>query len=337
MKIWEINEKFGIENLKLNDAEEPRPGPGQVKLRMLAASLNYRDLVIVQGEYGKVIKPPVVPVSDGMGEVVEVGEGVTKFKVGDRLCPIFFPDWLEGEATGGTLRQDRALGSSRNGMLCEFAVVAQERAVQVPDYLSDVEAATLPCAGVTAWNALMHGRPIMPKETVLIQGTGGVSVIALQLAKAMGANAIVISSSDEKLERAKKLGADATVNYRQFEDWHKEVVKICAGGVDRVIEVGGAETLPKSLKAVRAGGTISLVGILSGGKAAIELALVVMRFIRLDGITVGSRSDFESMLRTMNHVKLRPEVGLTVPFREVPAAFEKVREGGTFGKICVSY
>lgn len=336
MKVWEIAGDFGLQNLRLTDAPEPVPGHGEVKLRMLAASINYRDLVVVEGNYGKAIRPPVVPLSDGVGEVVAVGPGVTRLRVGDRVCPTFFPDWTGGAPRDSAIQLQRSRGASRDGTLCEALVVDERAAVKVPDYLSNVEAATLPCAGVTAWNALTYGRPTLPGDTVLIQGTGGVSVFALQFAAAMGARAIVISSSDEKLDRARALGASEVVNYRTTPEWHQVVRRFLPEGVDRIVEVGGADTVPRSIKCIRTGGVIAMVGVLSGGRAAIDLPLIVMRFIRLEGITVGSTEHFEAMVKAMAHARIRPQIGAVVPFDQAPLAFEKIKAGGTFGKICVT-
>jgi len=335
MRAWEISSEFGLSNLRLVELPEPTPTAGQVKLRMLAASINYRDLVVVEGAYGRAVKAPVIPMSDGVGEVIDVGPEVTRFRVGDRVCPTFFPDWLHGEPREEVMRLDSGLGASRAGTLCEVMVVNEQSAVRVPDYLTNEEAATLPCAGLTAWNALTYGRQVRPGDLVLIQGTGGVSTFALQFAKLMGARVIVTSSSDEKLGRAKELGADETLNYRTFPEWHQEVKKNHAGGVDRIIEVGGADTLARSLKCVRVGGVLAMVGVLSGAKPPLDLPLVVMRFVRLEGITVGSREHFEAMLRALDQSKLRPCVEVVIPFKEAPSAFERVKAGGTFGKICV--
>ena len=336
MKAWEISEAFGLANLRLTEAPEPVPGHGQVKLRMRAASINYRDLVVVEGNYGRAIKPPVVPMSDGVGEVVALGAGVNRLKLGDRVCPTFFPDWTCGAPRDSVMQLDRARGASRNGTLCEFLAVDERSAVKVPDYLTDVEAATLPCAGVTAWNALTYGTPTRPGDTVLVQGTGGVSVFALQFATLMGARVIVTSSSDEKLDRARALGATDVVNYRSTPEWHQEVRRFLPDGVDRIVEVGGADTVSRSIKCVRMGGVIAMIGVLSGGKSAIDLPLVVMRFIRLEGITVGSTEHFEAMLKAMTQARMRPQIGAVVPFDQAPAAFEKIKAGGTFGKICVT-
>ena len=309
MKVWQIADSFGLENLRQTEMAEPSPGLGEIKIRIQAASLNYRDLIIVEGKYGKVIKPPIVPLSDAVGQVVEIGPDVTRFKVGDRACPIFFQDWIAGEPREDILRQETALGTSLNGVLGEFKISSEQCAVRVPEYLTDEEAAALPCAAVTAWNALTYGQPVRPGETVLIQGTGGVAIFALQFSKMMGARVVIMSSSEDKMVKAIELGADAAINYRTTEAWHHEVRRSVPSGVDRVIEVGGGDTLDKSLKSVRAGGTISLVGVLSGGKALIDLPLVVMRRVRLEGITVGSRSDFEAMLRAMEYAELRPQIG----------------------------
>lgn len=336
MKVWKITEQFGLGNLRLTEAPEPMPGHGQVKLRMLAASINYRDLVVIEGNYGKAIKPPVVPMSDGVGEVVALGPGVRRLKLGDRVCPTFFPDWTCGKPRDGVMQLDGARGASGNGTLCEFLVTDERSTVKVPDYLSNEEAATLPCAGVTAWNALTYGTPTLPGDTVLVQGTGGVSVFALQFATMMGARVIVTSSSDEKLERARALGASDVVNYRSTPEWHQEVRRILPDGVDRIVEVGGADTVSRSIKCVRMGGVIAMIGVLSGARSAIDLPLVVMRFIRLEGITVGSTEHFEAMVKAMAHARIRPQIGAVLPFDQAPLAFEKIKAGGTFGKICVT-
>jgi len=336
MKVWEITERFGLENLRLTEAPEPMPGHGQVKLRMLAASINYRDLVVIEGNYGRAIKPPVVPMSDGVGEVVALGPGVKRLKLGDRVCPTFFPDWTCGKPRDNVMQLDGARGASGNGTLCEFLVADERSTVKVPDYLSNEEAATLPCAGVTAWNALTYGTPTLPGDTVLVQGTGGVSVFALQFATMMGARVIVTSSSDEKLERARALGASDVVNYRSTPEWHQEVRRILPEGVDRIVEVGGGDTVSRSIKCVRMGGVIAMIGVLSGARSAIDLPLIVMRFIRLEGITVGSTEHFEAMVKAMAHARIRPQIGAVLPFDQAPLAFEKIKAGGTFGKICVT-
>lgn len=336
MKVWEIAGQFGLENLRLTDAPEPVPGHGEVKLRMLAASINYRDLVVVEGNYGRAIRPPVVPLSDGVGEVVALGPGVGRLKLGDRVCPTFFPDWTCGQPHDSVMQMHRARGAAQNGTLCEALVVDERATVKVPDYLSHEEAATLPCAGVTAWNALTYGRPTLPGESVLIQGTGGVSIFALQFAAMMGARVIVTSSSDEKLDRARALGASEVVNYRTTPEWHQEVRRFLPEGVDRIVEVGGADTVARSIKCVRMGGVIAMIGVLSGARSAIDLPLVVMRFIRLEGITVGSTEHFEAMVKAMTHARLRPQVGAVLPFEQAPQAFEKIKAGGTFGKICIT-
>lgn len=336
MKVWEITAGFGLDQLRLGDAPEPEPGPGEIKLRLLAASINYRDLVVVEGNYGRAIKPPVVPLSDGVGEVVAVGPGATRFRPGDRVCPSFFPDWTGGGPRDAVMRLERARGASRNGTLAEYLVVDERSPVRVPDYLSDTEAATLPCAGLTAWNALTYGTRTMPGDTVLVQGTGGVSIFALQFGVMLGARVVVTSSSDDKLERAKALGASDVVNYRRQPEWHQEVRRLLPDGVDRIVEVGGAETVARSIKCVRTGGTIAMIGVLSGARGAVDLPLVVMRFIRLEGITVGSSEHFEAMVKAMAHARLRPQIGAVLPFDRAREAFDLIKAGGTFGKICVT-
>ena len=219
MKVWEIAGQFGLENLRLTEGPEPVPGHGQVKLRMLAAAINYRDLVVVEGNYGRAIRPPVVPMSDGVGEVVALGPGVGRLKLRDRVCPTFFPDWTCGPPHDSVMQLHRARGAAQNGTLCEALVVDERAAVKVPDYLSHEEAATLPCAGVTAWHALMvAGTPLKAGDSVLTLGTGGVSLHALQFAKVAGASVICTSSSEEKQARLQQLGAAATINYKTYPD-----------------------------------------------------------------------------------------------------------------------
>jgi NADPH:quinone reductase-like Zn-dependent oxidoreductase len=335
MKVWEIGEAFGLDNLAQAERAEPEPRPGQVKLRMLAASLNYRDLVVIQGQYGRHIRPPLIPLSDGVGEVVAVGEGVTRIAVGDRVTPLFFQGWIGGaptaEVTGPT-----TTGGPLDGTLAEFMVLSADSVVRVPGNLSDEGAATLPCAALTAWSALVTWGGVRPGETVVIQGTGGVSLFALQFAKMLGATAIVTSSSDAKLERARDLGADHTINYRETEDWDKAVKALVdRDGADHVVEVGGADTLARSVRCVRVGGMISLIGVLSGGTAEIALPLVLMRNVRVQGVTVGSREGHEAMARAIGAHGLKPVVDRVFGFDEVPAALAHLASGKHFGKVCV--
>ena len=333
MRAVEIRGAFGLDNLVLTERPDPRPGFGQVLLRMRAASLNYRDLLMVQGKYNPKQKLPLIPCSDGVGEVVELGEGVSRVRVRDRVCPIFAQQWLAGEPTREKARS--TLGGPLDGTLAELMAVDQEGLVKVPDHLTDEEAASLPCAAVTAWNALMAGG-VKAGDTVLVQGTGGVSLFALQFAKALGARVIATSSSDRKLDRVREMGAAETINYRETPDWGARAKELTGGvGVDLVVEVGGAGTLDQSLRAVRFGGAISLIGNLAGIDAQVRLTLIFMQHVRMLGIFVGSRESFEAMNRAIAVHGLRPVVDRVFPLEEARAAFELMGAGGHFGKICI--
>ena len=334
MRTWEIQSGFGLANLRLAERPDPRPGPGQVLIRVRAVSLNYRDLLMVEGKYNPKQKLPLIPCSDGAGEVVAIGEGVTRVRPGDRVCGIFAQRWIAGEPDRERLRS--TLGGPLDGMLAELVALPEEGVVVVPPHLTWEEAATLPCAGVTAWSALVtHGR-LTAGDTVLLQGTGGVSIIALQLAQLLGLRALITSSSDEKLERARQLGASGLINYRQKPEWSGAVRDLTGGaGVDLVVEVGGAGTLEQSLRSVRMGGTVCLIGNLAGLMAQVPLALVFMQQVRLQGILVGHREGFEAMNRAIAQHGMRPVVDRTVPFEDAPAAFELMAASGHFGKICI--
>lgn len=327
--------QFGIEHLQFVERDEPRPGDGEVLIRVRAASLNYRDMMIAKGQYNPRMRLPAVPLSDAAGEVVEVGSGVERFRTGDRVAPAFMPAWVDGELDETKSRS--ALGAGGAGVGAEYVVFHEQSVVHIPDHLSYEEAACLPCAGVTAWNALVSSGHLRPDETVLLQGTGGVSVFALQFAKLMGASVIATSSSDAKLERVVGLGADATVNYRDTPEWDKRAKEITKGrGVDHVVEVGGAGTLPKSFKAVRMGGTISMIGVLSGA-TEVSIVPVFMRHIRLQGIFVGSREIFEDMNRAITAHQVRPVVDRVFPLRELASAMGYMESGAHFGKVCLAY
>lgn len=334
MKAWEIAESFGLENLRRVERPDPEPGPREVAVQLRARSLNFRDLLMVRGKYNPRQRLPLVPLSDGVGEVVAVGEGVQRVKVGDRVSPIFAQRWIAGRPTKTELRS--TLGGPVDGTLCERMVCDEQAVVHVPEHLSDEQAATLPCAAVTAWSALVtHGR-VAAGETVLVQGTGGVSVFALQLAKLLGARVIATSSSDAKLERVRTLGADETINYRTTPDWGKAAAKLAGGdGVDHVVEVGGAGTLDQSIRAVRPGGTISLIGVLAGGAAPVNLTPVLMQDIRVQGVLVGHRQSFEAMVRAVAHHRLEPVVDRVFGFDEAPAAFEYLASQKHIGKVCL--
>jgi NADPH:quinone reductase-like Zn-dependent oxidoreductase len=334
VRAWEIQSGFGLANLRLAERPDPRPGPGQVLIRVRAVALNYRDLLTAEGKYNPKQKLPLIPCSDGAGEVVAVGDGVTRVNPGDRVCGIFAQRWIAGEPSRDKLRS--TLGGPFDGMLAELVVLSEEGVVVVPPHLTDEEAATLPCAGLTAWSALVtHGR-LTAGDTVLLQGTGGVSTFALQLAQLLGVRALITSSSDEKLERARELGASGQINYRKTPDWSGAVRELTGGaGVDLVVEVGGAGTLEQSLRSVRMGGTVCLIGNLAGTVAQLPLTLIFMQQVRVQGILVGHREGFEAMNRAIAQHGMRPVIDRTVPFDEAPAAFEQMAAGGHFGKICV--
>lgn len=334
MKAWRFTDGFGPENLKIVELPEPAPGPGEAVVRVRACSLNYRDLAVMRGAYGSGVKAPLIPLSDGAGEVVAVGPGVARVKPGDRIAAIFMQDWLTGAAPDDA-GANSALGGSINGMMAEKVCMKAEGLVHVPEHLSFEEAATLPCAAVTAWNALFRSGQVRSGESVLLQGTGGVSIFALQFAKLAGARVIATSSSDAKIERVKKMGADATVNYKTTPDWDKPVRQLTGGlGVDHVVEVGGAGTLPISSKAVRRGGHIALIGVLAG-RGEFDPRLMMLKSARLQGIYVGSREMFEEMNRAISLAALRPVIDRVFEFGELKEALQHLESGAHFGKICV--
>jgi len=332
MKVFEIQKTFGLDSLVLAERRDPVPGPRQVLLRVRAVSLNYRDLLVVKGSYYPKQPLPLIPLSDALGDVLGIGDGVTRVKVGDRVSPIFCQKWLAGPASRAKLLS--ALGGPLDGTLAEQMIVDEEGLVKVPDHLSDEEAATLPCAAVTAWSALVEQGGLRAGDTLLTLGTGGVSIFALQIAKRLGARVIVTSSSDAKLERAKSLGADEIVNYQATPDWDRKVKELTGGvGADHVLEVGGGGTFAKSVRAVRVAGQISLIGVLSGNTTEVNLAPILMQNIRVQGVIVGSRETFEGLNRAVGLHRLRPVVDRVFPFAEARQAFEHMAGQGHFGKI----
>lgn len=335
MKALEIQNTFGLDSLILAERPEPTPGYGQVLIKLRAVSLNYRDLMVVKGLYNPKLPLPMIPFSDGVGEVVAVGEGVTRVKIGDRVAGTFFQKWLSGELTEA--KAQSALGGAIDGLLTQYAVLDEDGVVHVPEYLTDEEGATLPCAAVTAWNALITSGGVKAGDTVLVQGTGGVSIFALQFAQLLGARVIATSSSDEKLESVRQLGAWETINYQQTPDWGKKVQELTAIGVDYVVEVGGAGTLNQSLRAVRYGGQISLIGVLSGGSGEISTASILRKNVRVQGIYVGSREMFKAMNKAIAFHKLYPVVDRVFPFSEAPEALKYMESGAHFGKICIRF
>jgi NADPH:quinone reductase-like Zn-dependent oxidoreductase len=334
MRAWEIQERFGLDALALVERAAPEPGPGQVAVRVRAASLNYRDLLALEGSYNPKQALPLVPVSDGAGEVTAVGPGVDRVKVGDRVAGAFNQAWVSGPPRREHVRS--SLGGPLDGLLAEEVVLDAEGVVEVPAHLSFEEASTLPCAAVTAWNALVEQGGLAAGQSVLVLGTGGVALFALQIARSLGARVILTSSSDAKLERARELGVTDTVNYATTPDWDKRVKELTDGvGVDIVLELGGAGTLARSLRAVRVGGQVGLIGSLSGLDATLNLALVFMRGVRLQGILVGSRDMFEAMNRVIEREVIRPVIDRVFDFSEVPEAFAHLKSQAHFGKIVV--
>jgi NADPH:quinone reductase-like Zn-dependent oxidoreductase len=336
MRVYELRD-WALEHLCTAERPAPLAGPGQVLLRMRAASLNYRDLVVLRRGYGALTGTlPLVPVSDGVGEVVALGAGATRLRIGERVCPLFAPEWLSGAPTAARLA--RTLGGPLDGVMAELMAIDEQSVVEAPAHVDDVQAATLPCAALTAWSALVTHGALKAGERVLVQGTGGVAVFALQFAKLAGAHVSVISSSDEKLERVRALGADDVLNYRRTPEWGQALRSRVGGeGFDHVIDVGGEQTLPQSLRAVRAGGTISLIGVLSGGKLDVRLGPVVTRQVRLQGITVGNRDGFEAMARAIEQHRLVPVVDRVFDFDALPEALRYLERGAHFGKICLRF
>lgn len=323
---------FGLENVTLTTQPDPVPGPGQVLVRVRAVSLNYRDLLVAKGLYNPRMPLPRIPCSDAAGEVVAVGEGAQSVKPGARVCGTFLQDWDDGPLSEAAART--ALGGDIDGVLSELVLFRERGVAPIPPHLSFEEAATLPCAAVTAWNALTTGFDAAGK-TVLLQGTGGVSIFALQFAKALGAKVFITSGSDEKLARALQLGADAGTNHRTNPDWDKWAKQQTGGaGVDLVVEVGGAGTLERSVKATRYGGRIALIGVLAGGTGFNPLTMM-MRGIALQGIYVGSRAMALAMNRLIEQKQLRPVIDRVFPFEAAAEAYRHLEAAGHFGKVVI--
>ncbi len=334
MNAYHITGTDGLNSLHAVSLPDPTPGPGEVLVRLRATCLNYRDYMNVMGIRGVTGPIPRIPCSDGAGEVAAVGAGVTQFLPGDRVVCPFMPSWLEGEFSQH--HSSQALGGAVDGLLRELAVIRAESLLSVPAYLSLEEAATLPCAAVTAWDSLHCRGGLKSGETVLVLGTGGVSIFALQFAKLAGARVLATTSSDAKAKRLLALGADAVHNYKSDPDWDKWALQQTGGvGVDKVVEIGGAETLNRSIKATRFGGHIALIGVLTGTSAEVQTVQILRKGVRLDGIYVGSREMFEQMLAEMERVKLKPVIDSTFEFHDARAAFQRIQSGQHFGKIVI--
>jgi NADPH:quinone reductase-like Zn-dependent oxidoreductase len=333
VQAWQIN-RFGLDALRSVELPDQQPGPGEVLVRWRAQSLNYRDLVIVQGTYLPNLPLPFTPLSDAAGEVVAVGAGVTAWKSGNRVIGQYIQSWLEGAPTPENTRL--ALGAPLPGVLSEYSVLPAQGLVPLPEYLSFEEGATLPITAVTAWNALFSHGDLAPGSTVLLEGTGGVSLFGLQLAKTAGLRTIITSSSDEKLARARALGADETINYRATPEWSRRVRELTGGvGVDLVLEVGGPATVTEALRTVRFGGRIALIGFLSGSALPLDAIEFIRSLATLHAVRVGSRAMFRDLLRALERHKLRPQIDRVFPFSEVPEAFRHLATGAHFGKIVI--
>ncbi len=333
MRAYQI-QSFGYDNLTLVELPDPAPGPGEVLVRMRAVSLNYRDHLMVKGSYNPRQALPLVPCSDGAGEVVAVGPRITRFEPGDRVMPTFAQDWIAGRPSLERIRS--TLGGPRDGLLRELAVFPEHALVGIPEALDFAEAATLPCAALTAFNALFKFEPLLPGQRVLVLGTGGVSIFALQFAKTVGAEVFVTSSDDDKLARAKALGADHLINYKQVPDWGKEVKRLAGGeGVDVVIEVGGAGSLANSIRASAIGGLIVLLGVLAGDANPPNLTPVFMNGLRVQGLLVGSRDDFEAMNRLISAHNVRPVIDRVFAFEQAKEAFSHLVGQSHLGKVVI--
>ncbi|MFM7204929.1 MAG: zinc-dependent alcohol dehydrogenase family protein [Myxococcota bacterium] len=333
MKCVEIQGAFGLDHLTLTERPSIPLQEGQVRVAVKAASLNYRDLMTVQGQYNPRQKLPLIPCSDGAGEVLEVGPGVRELKAGDRVMTLFAQGWLSGEPSREKLRS--TLGGPLDGTLTEELVLPASGLVLVPEHLTDEEAATLPCAALTAWSALVTHGGLKAGDWVLVQGSGGVSLFVLQFARMFGARVVALSGSDEKLARLQMLGAEHGINYRSTPRWGKVVETYTGGGVDHMVEVGGPATLEQSIAATRIGGQITLIGVLGGGAQPVNLVPLFMKHIRLQGLLVGSREGFEAMNRAISASQLRPVLDSSFALSEARAAFERMAGAQHFGKITV--
>jgi NADPH:quinone reductase-like Zn-dependent oxidoreductase len=333
MNAWRIS-SFGLENLEFATLPDPKPGRGEVLVKVHAVSLNYRDLMIVLGKYNPRMRLPRIPCSDGAGEIVAVGEGVTRVAAGDRVAGIFMQNWIDGDADAHRIRG--ALGGDIDGMLAEYVVLREEGVVPVPNHLSMEEAATLPCAAVTAWNAVVHAGRVKAGDVVLTQGTGGVSIFALQFARMLGARVLGMSSSDQKLARLQQLGLDAGINYRSTPEWDAWVMDQTGGrGADLVVEVGGAGTFSRSLRSLRIGGTVAQIGVLAQSAEGLEIPLILHRQVHLRGIYVGSRAHFEEMNRAVTQARLKPLIDEVFTLDKTPDALRKMHAGEHFGKLVI--
>ena len=336
MRQYQFDVVDGEVALVMKEVDRPVPGPNEVLVRVRATSLNRRDLSILESQYGGGNpRTGLVPLSDGAGEVIGVGPGVTRFEVGDRVAGIFFARWMDGRPSA--LTNASARGGSIDGMLSEMIVSHEDGLVEIPEHLTFEEAATLPCAAVTAWNALFKHGGLSEDDFVLLEGTGGVSIFGLQFSVAAGARPVITSSSDAKLVRARELGAYGTVNYRTNAEWQDEVRNITGGaGVTQVLEVGGRETLPRAMRALGYGAHIAIIGGLSGFANAMPIGSFVSRGTRVTGIYVGSREDFEAMNAFITEHRLHPIIDRVFTLEDAPAAYDYMASGSHLGKIVIA-
>lgn len=332
MKVIRLRQPAGLDNLKFEDMDGPgAPGPGEIKVRLRASSVNYHDYIVVVG--GIPTPDGRIPMSDGAGEVLAIGAGVTEFAVGDAVVSTFFPNWLDGTPIPGGFAG--VPGDGADGYAREEVVAPATSFTHPPKGYSHAEAATLTCAGLTAWRALVVEGQMKAGDTVLVQGTGGVSIFALQFAKAAGATVIATSSSDAKLERLKAMGADHLINYKTTPNWGAEAAKLTGGGVDHVVEIGGAGTFPESITAARIGGHISLIGVLAGFAGPIPTVQIMAKQQRVIGITVGTRRQQLDMIRAINVSGIKPVISDHFPLERLGDAFRRQESGQHFGKIVV--
>lgn len=330
-RAFGIDKTIGIEGLSVRTTPIPTPAPGEVLVHVRASSLNFRDMVILDGNVPMAIPEGRIPLSDGAGEVVAVGPGVTRFKVGDRVTNSFFPEWIDGPYAGNYSEYSGNL----DGWLADYRAVAADALVSIPDSMDFDEAATLPCAGITAWSAL---KGVKAGETVLTLGTGGVSLFAVQLAKAMGAKVIATTSSETKAQQLKVLGADETINYKEQPEWSQQVRELTGGkGANRIVEVGGAGTFGQSMKSIALGGQVSMVGVLAGFQGTVEVLTLFMSRANYQSIALGSRRDLESLVRFMAEHNIRPVIDSRFSFDDAKLAFARLMTRNVFGKVVVNH
>ncbi|MDE0842139.1 MAG: NAD(P)-dependent alcohol dehydrogenase [Porticoccaceae bacterium] len=334
MQAWQVP-KFGLENLCKAEIEQPKAGPLEVLVKLQAASINPRDYQIICGQFTENVDFPLVPLSDGAGVVVAVGSQVSQLAVGDRVTPLFFPNWIDGEAHGGERSISGGLESA--GVLREFGVYREHAVGKIADHLSFTEAACLPCAGLTAYSALVPIANIQAGDSVLIQGTGGVAIAALQFAKALGATVIILSSSNAKLARAKQLGADHGINYIDNPNWGAEVFKLAGHGVDLVLEIGGTDTMENSLAAIRNGGHVAIIGYVAGADMGISVFPLIIKCANLHGIATGNRETYSAMMAFIEHHTIRPEISSSYAFDDARNALEEFALGTHFGKLVIDF